>query len=90
MTNVIEFRPRAQYPGNGDPQPRFVLEIYDRPDGAGFDWAVLSDDPISEAQLSDYLGDMFFTLNPDVAPEPGIFSRLKSFLSNLISKGDPE
>ena len=90
MSNVIEFRPRTQYPGNEEPQPRFVLEIYDHPDGAGFDWAVLSDEPIDEDQLSDYLGDMFFTLNPETVPGPGIFSRLKSFLSNLISKGDPE
>ena len=91
MTNVIQFgkRPKATYPTPDEPTPKFVLEIYDRPDGAGFDWAVLSDEPIDEDQLSDYLGDMFFTLNPDVVPEPGIFSRLKSFLSNLISKGDP-
>lgn len=87
---IIEFKTKAIYPGNEDPQPRFVLEIFDKPDGSGFDWHVLADEPISEDQLSDYLGDMFFTLNPDVVPEPGIFSRLKSFLSNLISKGDPE
>lgn len=87
---IIEFKTKAIYPGNEDPQPRFVLEIFDKPDGSGFDWHVLADEPIGEDELSDYLGDMFFTLNPDVVPEPGIFSRLKSFLSNLISKGDPE
>ncbi len=91
MTNVVPFskKPVATYPGSDDPQPRFILEIYDRTDGSGFDWHVLSDDEIGEDELSDFLGDMFFALNPDVEPEPGILSRLKSFLTNLFRlKGD--
>lgn len=85
MTNVIQFgkKPKAAYPD--DPTPRFVLEIYDRPGENGFDWAVLSDEPIDEDQLSDYLGDMFFTLNPDVVPEPSIFRRVSAFLSNFFT-----
>lgn len=86
---IIEFKTKATYPGDSDPQPKFVLEIYDHPGGNGFEWHVRSDDPIDEGQLSDYLGDMFLGLNPEALPEPSIFSRLKSFLSNLISKGDP-
>lgn len=89
--NVIQFgkRPKATYPTD-EPTPRFTLEIYDHPDGSGFDWTVLSDEPIDEDELSDFLGDMFFTLNPDVVPPPGILDRIQTFFRNLISKGDPE
>ena len=82
---IIEFKTKATYPGNEDPQPRFVLEIFDKPDGSGFDWHVLADEPIGEDELSDYLGDMFFALNPDVIPEPGIFLRAYTFLLNLFT-----
>lgn len=84
---IIEFKTKAIYPGNEDPQPRFVLEIFDKPDGSGFDWHVLADEPIGEDELSDYLGDMFFTLNPDVIPEPGIFRRVATFIRNLFHGG---
>lgn len=86
MTNVVEFKPRQpkpSYPGSDEPQPRFVIEIYDHPDG--FDWHVLSDDEIGEDELSDYLGNMFFALNPDVEPEPGILNRAATFIRNLLS-----
>lgn len=87
MSNVIAFgkRPKPTYPGSDEPTPKFVLEIYERPDG--FDWHVLADDPISEDKLSDFLGDMFFTLNPDVVPEPGIFRRAATFIRNLFHGG---
>lgn len=90
---IIQFgkRPEASYPGIDETTPKFVIEIYDRPGSDGFDWNVLADEPVSEDDLSDYLGDMFFTLNPDVVPEPGIFTRLKTFTRNLFRlKGDPE
>ena len=88
---IIEFKNKAAYPGSA-PQPRFVIEIYDLPDG-GFDWDVLADNEISEDELSDYLGDMFFTLNPDAAEEPGIFTRILAFINRtadwLVAIGRP-
>ena len=83
---IIEFKPKATYPGD-TPNPKFVLEIYDHPGGNGFEWHVRSDDPIDEGQLSDYLGDMFFTLNPDVVPEPGIFRRVATFIRDFFHGG---
>lgn len=83
---IIQFKPKASYPGADEPQPKFVIEVYDQP--TGFDWHVLSDDEISEDELSDFLGDMFFALNPDVEPEPGIFRRAAAFIRNLFHGDD--
>lgn len=86
---IIEFKTRATYPGSEDPQPKFVIEIYELPGGKGFDWHVHADDPISEAELSGYLGDMFLVLNPGLEPEEGIFRRAATFIRNLFAPWRP-
>lgn len=88
MTNVIEFRKRPTYPGDAEPlEPDVTIFIYERPDKNGFDWIVTDEGvSLSKETLSDYLGDMFLSLNPDEEP-PSIFQRARAFFRTLFHKG---
>lgn len=85
MSNVIQFRSKARYPSAPDEEPTFTIDIYERPEHGGFDWVVTGDgDPPTREQLSDYLGDMFLSLHPEVDEDRGIFQRAAAFFSNIF------
>jgi hypothetical protein len=74
--NVIQFTPKPKPPED----PIFTIAIY-KGDQNGFSWIVASADATTQPdaqQLSNYLGDMFFALNPRAQP-PGILERLSAF-----------
>jgi hypothetical protein len=88
--NVIEFRKRQ--PGETPPdQLLFTIDIY-QGDQNGFSWIIRTADAESQPnvqQLSDYLGDMFFALNPQ---PPSILERFSAFTQRLnpFRKGRPQ
>ena len=78
--NVIPFRKPDPPPPSED--PLFTIAIY-AGDRNGFSWIVASHDAETQPdaeQLSQYLGDIFFALNPQ---PPSILERLGAFFSRL-------